>query len=56
MHPFLMKLTILIVSLKMKCVIEDSTIDPVLRAINKYKNQHGICNKEMNAGNSVTDN
>ena len=43
-------------------VIEDEmccdhpTTDPVLRAINKYKNQHGICNKKMNAGNSMMDN
>ena len=34
---------------KMCC--DDRTTDPVLRAINKYKNQHGICNKKMNAGN-----
>ena len=35
---------------------DDPTTDPVLRAINKYKNQHGICNKKMNAGNSIMDN
>ena len=35
---------------------DDPTIDSVLRAVHKYKNQHGICNKEMNAGNSITDN
>ena len=28
---------------------------PVLRAINKYKNQHRICNKKKNAGNSTMD-
>ena len=35
---------------------DDLTTDPVLRAIEKYNNQHEICNKKMNAGNSIMDN
>ena len=35
---------------------DDLTTDPVLRATNKCKNQHGICNKKMNTGNSIMDN
>ena len=35
---------------------DDPTTDPVLRAINKYKNQYEICNKKVNAGNSIMDN
>ena len=34
----------------------DSTTDPVLRAPNKYKNQHRMWNKKMNDGNSIMDN
>ena len=29
---------------------DDPTTYPLLRAISKYKNQHGVCNKKMNAG------
>ena len=35
---------------------DDPTTDPVVRAINKYKNQHGMYNKKMNAGNPIMDN
>ena len=34
---------------------DDPATDPVLRAINKYKNQHRICNKKKNVGNSTMD-
>ena len=35
---------------------DDPTTDPVVRVINKYKNQHGMYNKKMNAGNPIMDN
>ena len=34
---------------------DDLATDPVLRAINKHKNQQGIRNKKINAGNSIMD-
>ena len=34
---------------------DDATTDPVLRAINKYKNQYRICNKKITTGNLIMD-